>query len=220
MPSPIFVENTICSCSETTTCPSCLFCEEHNTTSGRKALGEKIVTFLVWKPFYQKALKQAMERLFPDRVVYDDEKDICTMLFDSLLFEDISSGITPLAYFVDHAGLADVEKRLYEAWRQHTHYGFFVIEKLIAGKEIHVTDLTGRKRYRVYETNGTATMKEGAVIVARIVPFLMGWMITTETVLSWSGDTARQQVQRKYGAETSQFAFTEKYLAEHRRRMA
>jgi hypothetical protein len=216
----LFVDNTICSCSETKTCPSCLFCETHNTTAGRKALCEKIVTFLVWKPFYQEALKQAMERLFPNRVVYDDEKHICTMLFDALVFEDTSSGITPLAYFVDHAALADAEKRLYEAWRQHTRYGFYVIEKLIAGKEIHVTDLNGRERYRLYETKGTATMKEGAVIVARLVPFLMGWMITTETVLSWSGDTVRQQVQRKYETETSQFAFTQKYLAEHRRRMS
>jgi hypothetical protein len=183
-------------------------------------LGEKIIHFLVWKPFYQKALEQAMGRLFPGRVVYDDEKDICTMLFDALLFEGTDTGITPLAYFIDQAVLDDAEKRLYEAWRQHTRYGFFVIEKIIAGKEIHVADLPGRKRYRVYETKGTATMKEGAVIIARIVPFLLGWMITTEMVVSWSGDTARQHVQRKYGAVISQFAFTEKYLAEHRRRMA
>ncbi len=103
MPSPIFMENTICSCSETKTCPSCLFCEAYNTTDGRKALCEKIVSFLVWKPFYQRALRQAMERLFPSKVVYDDEKDICTILFDAMLFEDTSTGITPLAYFVDHA---------------------------------------------------------------------------------------------------------------------
>lgn len=101
-----------------------------------------------------------MERLFPSKVVHNDGKHICKILFDALLFEDTSTGKKPLAYFVDHAVPADAEKRLYEAWRQHTRHGFFVIEKIIAGKELHVTELTGRNRYRVFETKGRATMKE------------------------------------------------------------
>jgi hypothetical protein len=52
----------------------------HNTTDGRKALCEKITKFLVFKPFYQHAFAQAIPKLFPDRIVYDDEKDICSLL--------------------------------------------------------------------------------------------------------------------------------------------
>jgi hypothetical protein len=52
----------------------------HNTTDGRKALCEKITKFLVFKPFYQHAIAQAIPKLFPDRIVYDDEKDICSLL--------------------------------------------------------------------------------------------------------------------------------------------
>jgi hypothetical protein len=216
----MFVDNTLCSCGENGTCPHCRFCQGHDTTAGRKALGEKIVQFLVFQPFYQKILKQAVDRFFPSKTIYDDEQPICTMLFDAVLYEDVGSGMTPLAYFVDHAALSPVEKRLYDAWRRHTRYGFFVIDEVMPGKELHLTDLAGRHRYRVYESKGTATMKEGAVIIARIVPFLKGWMITTETVLSWSGDAAREQVQRKYGEHPSQFEFTRIYLAEHQRRMA
>ena len=83
-----------------------------------------------------------------------------------------------------------------------------------------VTDLAGRHRYRIFETKGTATMKEGSVIIARIMPFLKGWMITTEMVPSWSGNAAREQVKRKYGENPSQFEFTRRYLADHRQRMA
>jgi hypothetical protein len=108
----------------------------------------------------------------------------------------------------------------YEAWRDHTRYGFFVIEKIVPEKEIHLTDLAGRNRYRVYETKGTARMKEGMVIIARIVPFLKGWMMTTEMVPSWSGSEAREHVQDKYGEGISQFGFTEEYLVEHERRAA
>jgi hypothetical protein len=215
-----FTDNTICTCSANKTCPTCLFCEAHNTSNGRKALCEKISRFLVQVPFYQRALARVMGKLFPDKVVYDDQKDICTMLFEALLFEDRSGEMTPLAYFVERAVLADAEKRLYEAWRQHTRYGFFVIEKIIAGKEIHLSDLAGRKRYRLYETKGTARMEDGMVIIARIVPFLKGWMITTEMVPSWSGSKAREHVQDKYGEGISQFGFTQEYLVENDRRMA
>ena len=181
---------------------------------------EKITRFLVLVPFYQRALARVMGRLFKDKVVYDDEKDICTMLFEAILFEDTSGEMTPLAYFVERAVLADAEKRLYEAWRDHTRYGFFAIEKIVPGKEIHLSDLAGRNRYRVYETKGTARMEDGMVIIARIVPFLKGWMITTEMVPSWSGKDAREHVQDKYGDGISQFGFTQEYLVEHERRMA
>ncbi len=198
----------------------CVFCEGYNTADGRKALCEKITGFLVLVPFYQKALARTMGRLFPDKVVYDDEKDICRMLFEAILFEDSSGKMTPLAYFVERAVLVDAEKRLYEAWRDHTRYEFFVIDEIVPGKEIHLSDLAGRHRYRVYETKGTARMKEGMVIIARIGPFLKGWMITTEMVPSWSGSKAREHVQDKYGEGISQFGFTQEYLVEHERRMA
>ena len=74
-----FVDNALCSCRENETCASCRFCETHNSTGARKALCEKITRFLVLKPLYQNAVAQALPKLFPDRIVYDDEKDICTM---------------------------------------------------------------------------------------------------------------------------------------------
>jgi hypothetical protein len=125
-----------------------------------------------------------------------------------------------MAYFVERAVLADVEKRLYEAWRDHTRYGFFVIDKIVGGEELHLIDLACRDRYRVYETKGTARMKQGMVIIARIVPFLKGWMITTEMVPSWSGSGAREHVEDKYGDGISRFGFTEQYLVDQDRRMA
>src|SRR5664279_4275175 len=48
------------------------------------------------------------------KVIYDDEKDICTMVFESVLFEDTHTGRTPLSYFVNKAPLSADEKRLYE----------------------------------------------------------------------------------------------------------
>ena len=62
--------------------------------------------------------------------------------------------MTPLAYFVEHAVLADAEKQLCEAWRDHTRYGFFVVQKIVPGKEVHLSDLAGRNRYCVYEAKG------------------------------------------------------------------
>src|SRR5260370_42644968 len=94
------VENALCRCTEEETCASCSFCEARNTTEGRKGLCEKITHFLVLKPFYQSAIAQAMGKLFPTRIVYDDEKDICTMLFEAGLFEDKQNGIKPFSCFV------------------------------------------------------------------------------------------------------------------------
>ena len=211
-------DNGLCSCTEDETCASCRFCIAHNTTPGRKALCEKITKFLVFKPFYQHAIAQAIPKLFPDRIVYDDEKDICSLLFEAVLFEDDRTGITPFCYFADNAPLSADEKRLYEAWRAHTRYEFFVVEKVTPGKELHLTDLAGKHRYRVYEDRGTTTIKEGTVIIARIVPFLKGWMITTEMVVSFSGGAVREQLQKSYGTTISQFTFVQKYHEDRKRR--
>lgn len=217
---PKFVDNHLCSCTETDTCASCRFCKAHNTTQGRKALCEKITHFLVLQPIYQHALAQAMQALFPDKIVYDDEKDICAMLFEAVLFEAASASATPFSYFIQHAPLSPDEKRLYEAWRTHTRYEFFAVEKVIPGKEVHLADLAGEHRYRVYEHRGTATIKEGSVVIARIVPFLNAWMFTTETVISFSGSGLRERLTKTYGVTIPQFVFVRKHLEEHRRRMA
>ena len=129
-PMPKFVDNPLCSCTETDICASCRFCKAHNTTQGRKALCEKVTHFLVLQPIYQHALAQAMQALFPDKIVYDDEKDICTILFEAVLFEADSADTTPFSYFIRHAPLSPDEKRLYEAWRTHTRYEFFAVEKV------------------------------------------------------------------------------------------
>src|SRR5664279_4898799 len=97
---PSVVPNPLCSCSAGPPCPSCLFCETRNTQRGRKALCEKITNYLVLQPMYQRALAQAMQAFFPNKVVYDDERDICTMLFEAVLFEDSTAGTTPLSYFI------------------------------------------------------------------------------------------------------------------------
>ena len=215
-----FVANPLCSCNAGTTCTSCLFCEARNTQRGRKALCEKITHCLVVQPMYQRALAQAMQAFFPNKVVYDDERDICTMLFEAVLFEDTSAGTTPLSYFIQHAPLSEEEKRLYEAWCTHTCYAFFVVESVTTGREHRLADLAGEKRYRVYEQRGTITMKQGSVIIARIVPFLKGWMITTETMLSFSGSGIRDRLQQAYGVAIPQLLFVQKHLEDHRRRMA
>src|SRR5207245_2803844 len=110
--------------------------------------------------------------LFPDKIIYDDEKDICAMLFEAVLFEDNRTGTTPFSYFVQNAPLSVGEKRLYEAWRAHTRYEFFVVEEVTPGKGIHLIDLAGENRYQVYEHRGTVSIKKDSVLIARIVPFL------------------------------------------------
>ncbi len=216
---PSFVDNDLCSCRENETCPSCRFCETRNTTDGKKALCEKITHFLVFTPFYQAAVAEAVQMLFPDKVIYDDEKDICAMLFEAVLFEDNRTGTTPFSYFVQNAPLFVGEKRLYEAWRTRTRYEFFVVEEVIPGKGLHLTDLAGENRYRVYEHKGTTSIKKDSVIIARIVPFLNGWMITTETVVSFSGSQVRKQLQSSYGIAIPQLSFVRKYHEDRKRRM-
>jgi hypothetical protein len=213
-----FVANALCSCGEDQICASCRFCQAHNTSEGRKALCEKITRFLVFQPFYQQAIAQAIQKLFPGKVIYDDEKDICTMVFESVLFEDTHTGRTPLSYFVNKAPLSADEKRLYEFWRTHTRYEFFAVEKVTLGKEVHLADLAGQTRYRVYEDRGTASIKPGTVVMARIVPFLNGWMFTTECIISFSGSTAREQLPKTYGTAIPQFVFARKYHEDRKRR--
>jgi hypothetical protein len=214
-----FVENGLCSCAGNGTCASCCFCLGRNTTDGRKALCEKISRFLVLQPIYQSALASAMHEFFPDKVVHDDEQDICRMLFEALLFEDHHAGMTPISYFLDHAPLSADEKRLYQAWRDRTRYEPLVVEKVTPGKELQLADTAGTTRYRVYESKGSTTIKEGTVIIARLVPFLDGWMITTEVVLSYAGPTLRDQLQEAYGMTLRQLTFVRRHHAEHKRRM-
>lgn len=216
---PTLVPNPLCSCSVGATCESCQFCESRNTQQGRKALCEKITNYLVLQPIYQSALAQAMYTFFPDKIVYDDEKDICTMLFEAVLFEDNSTGPTPLSYFIDNAPLSRDEKRFYEAWRKYTRYEFFAVEKVTPDREIVLNDLSGERLYRVHEHRGTATMKAGSIIIARIVPFLKGWMFTTECIISYAGDGIRERLRTAYGEAIPQFLFVRKHLENYRKRM-
>ena len=142
-PVPQLVPNPVCSCSATETCASCRFCKEHNTPHGRKALCEEIVQYLVLQPPYQLALAQMMHTFFPGKVVYDDERNICTMLFEALLFEGECAGITPLSYFIQNIRLTADEQRLYESWRDHTRYEFFTVERVTPDKELRLADLSG-----------------------------------------------------------------------------
>jgi hypothetical protein len=57
------------------------------------------------------------------------------------------------------------------------------------------------------------------VVIARIVPFLNGWMITTEIVVSFSGSEVREQLQRSYGIAIPQLSFVRRYHEDRQRRM-
>ena len=57
------------------------------------------------------------------------------------------------------------------------------------------------------------------MIIARLVPFLNGWMITTEVVLSFAGPTLRDKLQEAYGMTLRQLTFVRRRHAEHKRRM-
>ena len=105
------------------------------------------------------------------------------------------------------------------SWLMIACYGLFGVEKVIPGEEVHLAALAGEKRYRVYEQRATTTLKEGAVVMARIVPFLNAWMFTTETILSFSGSAA-ERLQASYGLVIPKFVFVRKYHEDHKRRMA
>ena len=217
---PYVVAHPLCSCTPGDTCVNCRFCAPRNTQQGRKALCEKIVHYLVLQPVYQATLAATMQVFFTNKVIYDDERDICTMLFEAVLFEDTSAGTTPLTYFIQHAPLSMDEKRLYDAWRTHTRYGLFTVESVTPGSELCLADLAGEHRYRVYEQRGTTTIRQGSVIVARIVPFLQGWMITTESIVSFSGGGLPERLRHAYDVAMPQLLFVQQHLADHRRRMA
>ncbi len=187
--SPIasqFAGNGLCFCKGTKRCVTCRLCLAHNRTSGRKDLGKKIVDFLVLQPMYQHLLLEIIPTEFPGHIIYDDEKPIVSMMFEAITFETSYQGETPLTFFVNNAPLGKDYKRLYQSWITENRYGFFVVQKIIPGKEIHLTDLARKNSYKVYETKGTHTIKERVVVVGRIVPFLDGWMFYTETIVSFS----------------------------------
>jgi hypothetical protein len=165
----------------------------------------------VLQPPYQRAIQKAMEKLFPSKIVYDDEKDICTMLFESVLFEATHAGTTLLSYFVEHASLSTVEKQVYQSWVRQTRFGCFRVEKIVRGKELQLSDLSGEAHYRIFEDRATATLNRGNVMIARIVPFLDGWMITSETILSFPANTTLQQLTKTYGTVADQLLFTRRY---------
>ena len=52
-------------------------------------------------------------------------------------------------------------------------------------------------------------IKKGSIIVARIVPFFKGWMITTETVLSFTGTGVRERLRNAHGVPIPQFLFVQ-----------
>ena len=214
---PHTAENGLCECTGSTLCVNCRFCESRNTPEGRKALCLRIFHFLVSQPLYEHLVSQALPTIFPNRFIYDDEKDLIAMLFEAVIFDVESDGTTPLAYFLSHAPLDEQEKRLYTAWQAQNRYGFYLVKKIIPEKEIHLTDLAGETAYKVYETSGTRTIKEGSVVIARIVPFLDGWMIYTENIVSF-GNASPEWISQSIGIPIPQLAFIQRYRQERERR--
>src|SRR6266567_2961421 len=210
------IDNGLCSCIGNKTCANCLFYLKHNTPDKRKALCEKVAEYLVSKPTYQYAVSKALETVFPNKIIYEDEKDICWMIFEAVLFEDVRIGITHFSYFVEHAPLSSGYKRLYEVWNIRNLFGFFIVKKIVPEKEVHLTDLIGKAHFKVYEKQGTSTLKKGAVIIVRIVPFLDGWMFYSETIVSHSGVT-QEWMENSYGVKVSQLMFAQKYRKKHNR---
>ncbi len=214
---PHAANNGLCECTGSTLCVNCRFCESRNTPEGRKALCMRIFHFLVPQPLYEHLVSQALPTIFPNRFVYDDEQDLIAMLFEAVTFDIESDGTTPLAYFLAHALLDEQEKRLYKAWQAHNHYGFYLVKKIIPDKEIHLTDLAGETAYKIYETSGTRTIKEGSVVIARIVPFLDGWMFYTENIVSF-GNASPEWVSQSVGVPIPQLAFIQRYRQEREQR--
>jgi len=214
---PQTAKNGLCECTGSTLCVNCRFYESRNTPEGRKALSACIVNFLVPQPLYKLLVSQTLPTIFPNRIIYEDEKDLVAMLFEAVIFDVESGGETPLAYFLSHAPLDEKEKRLYKAWQTHNHYGFYLVQKIIPDKEIHLTDLAGKTAYKVYETSGTRTVKEGTVVIARIVPFLDGWMIYTENIVSF-GNASPEWISQSIGIPIPQLAFIQRYRQERERR--
>jgi hypothetical protein len=55
------------------------------------------------------------------------------------------------------------------------------------------------------------------VVIARLVPFLNGWMITSEDIISFS-DSDIRKLSKTYGPAVGQFAFAQKYHEDRKRR--
>ena len=214
---PQTATNGLCECISSTPCVNCRFYESKNTPEGRKALSTRIFNFLVSRPLYEHLVSQTLPTIFPNKIVYEDEKDLVAMLFEAVIFDVESGGETPLAYFLSHAPLDEKEQRLYKAWQTHNHYGFYLVQKIIPEKEIHLTDLAGKTAYKVYETSGTRTVKEGTVVIARLVPFLDGWMIYTENIVSF-GNASPEFMAQSAGIPIPQLAFILRYRQEQERR--
>ncbi len=214
---PQTAKNGLCECTGNTLCVNCRFYESRNTPEGRKALSARIVNFLVSQPLYKHLVSQTLPTIFPNQIIYEDEKDLVAMLFEAVTFDVESDGGTPLAYFLSHAPLDEKEKRLYTAWQTHNHYGFYLVQKIIPDKEIHLTDLAGETAYKIYETSGTRTVKEGTVVIARIVPFLDGWMIYTENIVSF-GNASPEWISQSIDIPIPQLAFIQRYRQERERR--
>jgi hypothetical protein len=203
-------QNGLCSCTGKETCENCRFCLKHNTPAGRKALCATIVNFLLFTPTYEYLVSQTLPTVFPNRVVYEDEKDLCSMLLEAVTFEEEYAGETPLAYFLSHAPLDEGQKRLYKAWQTHNRYGFYRVQKIIPEKEVHLTDLAGTTAYKVYETRGTLTIKEGLVVIGRLVPFLDGWMFYTESIVSFS-NASKEWTAQSAAIPIPQLIFVKRY---------
>jgi len=214
---PHTAKNGLCECTGSTLCVNCRFCESRNTPAGRKALCARMFNFLVSQPLYEHLVSSSLPHIFPNRIVYDDEKDLLSMLFEAVIFDGASDGTTPLAYFLSHAPLDEKEKRLYTAWQAQNRYGFYLVKKIIPDKEIHLTDLAGETAYKVYETSGTRTIKEGSVVIARIVPFFDGWMFYTENIVSF-GNASPEWISQSIGIPIPQLAFIQRYRQEQERR--
>ncbi len=127
-----------------------------------------------------------------------------------MIFEEEYGGETPLSYFLSHAPFDEGRKRLYRAWQTHNRYGFYRVQKIIPEKEVHLTGLAGKTAYKVYETRGTLTIKEGMVVIGRLVPFLDGWMFYTESIVSFANASKEWTAQ---SADTSvpQLIFVKRY---------
>jgi hypothetical protein len=95
--------NGLCLCEGKQTCINCVFCLQHHTPQGRKALAATIVNFLVFTPVYQHLVEETLPEVFPKRIVYEDEKELASMLFEAVTFEGQYAGYTPFAYFLTHA---------------------------------------------------------------------------------------------------------------------
>ncbi len=203
-------KNGLCACTDNNTCENCRFCQKHHTPAGRKALCATIVNFLLFTPIYQHLVSQTLPTVFPNRVVYEDEKDLCSMLLEAVTFEEEYEGETPLAYFLSHAPLDEGQKRLYTAWQTHNRYGFYRVQKIIPEKEVHLTDLAGKTSYKVYETRGTLTIKEGTVVIGRLVPFLDGWMFYTESIVSFA-NASKAWTAQSADTPIPQLVFVKRY---------